>query len=83
MNTEASSSSVLIREAVSQCYYHILLVRENPVLPIRGLYEVTMLREPGVTVDGPYSHEWMPARSIYFADPDGHDLELCAPVNRK
>ena len=43
---------------------------------------VTMLRERGVTVDGPYSHEWMPARSIYFADPDGHDLELCAPVNK-
>ena len=43
----------------------------------------TMLRERGVKVDGPYYQEWMPARSIYFADPDGHDLELCAPVNRK
>ncbi len=44
---------------------------------------MTMLRERGVTVDGPHSHEWMPARSIYFADPDGHELELCAPVNRR
>ncbi len=43
----------------------------------------TMLRERGVQVDGPHYHEWMPARSIYFADPDGHDLELCAPVHRK
>jgi catechol-2,3-dioxygenase len=43
----------------------------------------TMLRERGVEVDGPYYHEWMPARSIYFADPDGHDLELCAPVHKK
>lgn len=43
----------------------------------------TMLRERGVEVDGPYYHEWMPARSIYFADPDGHDLELCAPVHKQ
>jgi len=43
----------------------------------------TLLREQGVDVDGPYYHEWMPARSIYFADPDGHDLELCAPVHKK
>jgi len=25
-------------------------------------------------------HQWMPARSIYFSDPDGHELELCAPL---
>ena len=38
-----------------------------------------MLRERGVAVDGPHFHAWMPAKSIYFPDPDGHDLELCAP----
>ena len=38
------------------------------------------LRERGVEVDGPHFHQWMPAKSVYFADPDGHDLELCAPV---
>lgn len=37
-----------------------------------------MLREQGVAVDGPYFHEWMPAKSVYFSDPDGHQLELCA-----
>ena len=40
------------------------------------------LRERGVDVRGPVFHEWMPARSVYFSDPDGHGLELCAPVNR-
>lgn len=37
------------------------------------------LRARGVTVQGPELLTWMPARSIYFTDPDGHDLELCAP----
>ena len=44
---------------------------------------VTLLRERGVKVDGPHYHEWIPARSIYFADPDGHDVELCAPVHKE
>ena len=39
------------------------------------------LRESGVAVEGPVTHEWMPARSIYFSDPDGHDLEFCAPLS--
>jgi len=37
-----------------------------------------LLRERGVTVTGPHFHAWMPARSVYFTDPDGHQLELCA-----
>ena len=36
------------------------------------------LQAQGITVMGPVVHEWIPARSLYFADPDGHDLELCA-----
>src|SRR5215471_11214848 len=35
------------------------------------------LREHGVVVRGPVFHAWMPATSVYFADPDGHQLELC------
>ena len=43
---------------------------------------ITSLRRQGVSVDGPIYHEWMPAKSVYFSDPDGHDLELCAPMAR-
>jgi catechol 2,3-dioxygenase-like lactoylglutathione lyase family enzyme len=38
------------------------------------------LRARGLTVEGPVYHAWMPARSAYFSDPDGHALELCAPM---
>ncbi len=36
------------------------------------------LREAGVEITGPIFHEWIPGKSLYFADPDGHDLELFA-----
>ena len=42
----------------------------------------TELRRHGVAADGPVVHEWIPAKSLYFADPDGHDVELCAPLPR-
>lgn len=42
-----------------------------------------VLRDRGVDVEGPIFHEWMPATSFYFADPDGNALELCAPVFSK
>ena len=42
----------------------------------------TVLQQRGVVVEGPVYHEWMPAKSVYFYDPDGHDLELCAPVRK-
>lgn len=38
------------------------------------------LQRHGVMIDGPYFHDWMPARSVYFSDVDGHQVELCAPI---
>ena len=38
------------------------------------------LREQGIAVEGPMFYAWMPAKSVYFSDPDGHSLELCAPL---
>lgn len=40
----------------------------------------TFLEARGVETEGPVLHEWVPARSLYFSDPDGNDLELCAPL---
>ena len=42
-----------------------------------------LLAQRGVSVDGPHFHQWMPAKSVYFADLDGHSLELCAPVSER
>ena len=36
------------------------------------------LAERGVETRGPVHHEWMGADSLYFSDPDGNELELCA-----
>jgi len=44
---------------------------------------LAMLRERGVEVEGPVFHQWMGATSLYFADPDGHALELLAINARK
>ena len=49
------------------------------VSPADMEHAVEELGAKGVPVVGPLMHTWIPARSVYFADPDGHDLELCAP----
>ena len=41
---------------------------------------VKALVEQGIHIEGPVYHDWMPAKSVYFSDPDGHDLEFCAPL---
>jgi len=41
------------------------------------------LADHGVEIAGPMVQDWMPAKSVYFSDPDGHDLELCAPLRRQ
>jgi catechol-2,3-dioxygenase len=42
-----------------------------------------VLRECGVPTTGPIFHAWIPGASLYFSDPDGHDLELFAPSHGK
>ncbi len=37
-----------------------------------------LLGARGVETQGPVVHDWMGARSLYFGDPDGHQLEFCA-----
>ena len=42
---------------------------------------IAELGRKGVALSGPVKHDWIPARSVYFTDPDGHDLELCATIS--
>lgn len=42
-----------------------------------------LLSDRGVTVSEAVVHDWMPSRSIYFDDPDGHSLELLAPIENQ
>jgi len=37
-----------------------------------------LLKEKGVSVSEPVHHKWMNSVSVYFDDPDGHELELLA-----
>ncbi len=41
---------------------------------------VDTLKQRGVAVFAPVMHNWIPAKSAYFSDPDGHNLELIAPL---
>ncbi len=43
---------------------------------------VEVLGSRGVATQGRVEHAWMGATSLYFSDPDAHELELCA-VRRK
>jgi lactoylglutathione lyase len=38
------------------------------------------LQAQGIPIEGPVLHDWIPAKSLYFSDPDGHDVELCAQL---
>lgn len=43
---------------------------------LNGLKEY--LESKNIVVEGPVSLAWMNAVSVYFPDPDDHELELCA-----
>jgi catechol-2,3-dioxygenase len=43
---------------------------------LNGLRE--NLEKSNVVIEGSVSLDWMNAVSVYFADPDGHDIEFCA-----
>jgi len=40
------------------------------------------LQKRGVVLHGPVHHDWMSAKAVYFSDPDGHELEICALVQK-
>lgn len=46
---------------------------------LNGLKEY--LESRNIVVEGPVALDWMNAVSVYFSDPDGHDLEFCALLN--
>ncbi len=67
----------------------VVLTREDDEFPSQhyafGIQEADIeatqagLRDAGVETADPVFHDGMPGTSIYFHDPDGHDLESFAP----
>jgi catechol-2,3-dioxygenase len=54
--------------------YHFAFAVDEPDLERAA----GVLRECGVPTTGPMFHAWIPGKSLYFSDPDGHELELFA-----
>jgi catechol-2,3-dioxygenase len=67
---------VVLQESTGEVpSYHFAFAVREPDLEQAG----RVLRERGVPVRGPVFHAWMPGTSLYFEDPDGHELEFFAP----
>lgn len=66
---------VVLQEDKESCVrqHFAFKVEESELNGLKGYLESN-----GVVVEGPVSLDWMGAASIYFEDPDGHDLEFCA-----
>ncbi len=74
----AGSGMVVLQEDTSGTWptqHFAFTVRESDLVGA-----AQYLRERGVTTRGPVTHDWIPAKSLYFTDPDGHELEFCAPL---
>ena len=56
------------------CQHVAFRVRESDLPRLKA-----QLEDHNVVVEGPVSLDWMNAVSLYFSDPDGHELEFCAP----
>ena len=73
-----SSGMVVLQEDPGEwpTQHFAFMVSEDELERAKGVLEGA-----GVETMGPVTHDWMQARSLYFADPDGHQLELCASLN--
>jgi len=47
---------------------------------LQRLDEQPQLIDAGFNASDPIVHDWMNARSAYFLDPDGNQLEFCSPL---
>ena len=56
--------------------YHFAFTVDEPDLGRAA----AILKARGVSTSGPIAHDWIPGTSLYFGDPDGHELELFAPA---
>ena len=72
----AGAAMVVLQEQSGFPRYHFAFSVDE-----RDLEEAaSSLRKSGVSTGDPFFHEWIPGKSLYFEDPDGHDLELFAPT---
>ncbi len=77
---EKPKEAVQPRHFAFRCDLDDVLHRSVDFLKARGLRPYNFLRDG---TDRPMVFAWMPALSIYFTDPDGHELEFIAILDDK
>lgn len=74
---ESAGMVVLQEDRGEWPHQHFAFTITNLELDRAGAF----LREKGIDAVGPVFHGWIPGRSVYFSDPDGHALELFAQTD--
>ena len=75
---EKPKAEIDIRHFAFNCEMEDVLYKSVEFLKSKGLKPYNFLKDG---IEKPMVFSWMPAISIYFKDPDGHELEFIAVLD--